>query len=259
MFNQILSGDCLQILPTLPKQSIDCVVTSPPYAMQRNQSYSSISEENYPAWSVSWMNALRDCLKPHGSVAIVIRPHLMNGQISDYVLKTRLALRAENWVECDELIWIKPQSPPLGSKKRPRRSWESILWFAQTGDCYCEPKNNGKLSTRVGFCGKKHLGQKFKVGSSEPITKIARCQDYVEVGTSKNDRSAENTHPAQYPVDLAAWLIKLLSPEDGVVLDPFMGSGSTAIAAIREKRKYVGIEQNADYIAIAQNRLKEHI
>ena len=127
----VICGDCLDLIPTLDDESIQLVVTSPPYAEQRAAQYKSISEEDYPQWCVQWMELLWDKLTPDGSVLIVIRPHVSKGSLSDYVLKTRLALRDDGWTECEELIWLKPDAPPLGSNQRPRRTWESILWFAK--------------------------------------------------------------------------------------------------------------------------------
>jgi DNA modification methylase len=254
--NEIICGDALEKIAELPENYIDLVATSPPYADQRKNQYSSINEKDYPQWTVNWMEQCKRVLKPTGSVAIVIRPHLFKGEISDYILHTRLAVRAAGWYECEELIWIKPNSPPLGSGKRPRRAWESILWFSMNRNPYCDPKANGKESHRVGFLSNKGQGD-YKFGASEPVTGIARCKDYFEVGTADVDRSKENTHPAQYPEKLAAWIIRLLSPPNGLVLDPFMGSGSTAVACKNEGRNYLGFDLNENYCEYARKRVAQ--
>jgi len=203
-----------------------------------------------------WMAEAKRVLKPRGSVFINIRPHLKNGIISDYVLKTRLALRDDGWKECEELIWIKPDSPPLGSTKRPRRSWESILWFSQTHDPYCNPKANGTLSNRIGFENSKfeHGGKShIHAGQTNAKQGIARCKDYIEVGTGKIEKGIY--HPAMFPVQVPEYLIKMCCPKDGTVLDPFMGSGTTAIACIKNQRKYIGFEINKDFCDIAESRI----
>lgn len=256
MINQILCGDCNSLIPTLSENSIQLVVTSPPYAQQRKDQYNSIPESEYPEWTIAWMEKCKKILKPNGSIAIVIRPHIHKGEISDYVLKTRLAIRQAGWKECEELIWIKSNSPPLGSIKRPRRAWESILWFSLSENPYCDPKANGRESKRVGFVSKKGVGE-YKSGTSEPESGTARCPDYVDVGTSKVDKSKENTHPAQFPEDLAGWIIRLLSSEGSTILDPFLGSGTTAMAAVKNSRHFVGIELSEDYCDYARNRLAQ--
>jgi site-specific DNA-methyltransferase (adenine-specific) len=255
MKNEIICGDCIDVLSTIPEQSVDLVVTSPPYAEQRKNYYTSINEENYPLWTTRWMESCIKSLKPAGSIAIVIRPHISKGQISDYILKTRLAIRECGWKECEELIWIKTNSPPLGSLKRPRRSWESILWFSRTTDPFCEPKANGTPSDRIGLESKKGIGE-YKSGASAAKTGIARCRDYVEVGTSGVDRAEGNKHPAQYPPKLAEWIIRLLTPENGLVLDPFVGSGTTAIACVNTERNYIGIDVSKEYCEYAEKRLQ---
>jgi len=251
---QIIQADCFTELPKFPHESLDLVVTSPPYAQQRAAQYGGISEKDYPAWTVKWMQVVRPLLKPTGSVAIVIRPHIHQHVLSDYVLMTRLAVRKE-WDEAEELIWIKPDSPPLGHIKRPRRAWESILWFAKDASkVFCDPKANGNISKRVGMETSKGVGD-WKAGVCKAKEGIARCRDYVEVGTGQVDKSKENTHPAQYPEALVTWIIKLLCPKDGHVLDLFMGSGTTLVACAKLGIDTTGIEISEKYCDIARKRL----
>ena len=149
----MLHGDCLDLIPTLDDGSVSLVVTSPPYAEQRAGHYEGIPEEDYPEFTVQWMTALAPKMTPDGSVFLVIRPHVKDGVLSDYVLKTRLAVRESGWHECEELIWLKPDAPPLGSKLRPRRAWESILWFSRSPQPYADLKACGKESDRLGSNG----------------------------------------------------------------------------------------------------------
>ena len=246
--NKIYNIDCNDGFVLLPDKSINLIFTSPPYAEQRKFQYGGISEKDYPKWTVDWCNNVRDKLTDDGSICINIRPHLKNGQISDYVLKTRLTLREAGWIECEELIWIKPDSPPLGSINRPRRAWESILWFSKTGKPKCNPKANGNESNRLGFEANKfeeggishiHAGQnKTKQGR-------ARVKDYIEAGTSKVEKGF--SHSAMFPLDLVEYLINLSCPKNGMVFDPFMGSGTVARQAIRMDRGFCGFEINDTY------------
>lgn len=252
--NRVHCGDLADLLPRIDAKSINAIVTSPPYADQRKHQYGGISEADYPDWTVEWMRQARRVLADDGNVAIVIRPHVKDGQISDYVLRTRLALRSDGWKECDELIWIKPGAPPLGHKFRPRRSWESILWFSTTGKSYCDPVANGAASDRIGMESVKGVGN-YIVTSSACRSGIARSRDYVEVSTASAHKQSFNNHPAQYPVKLAEWIINLLCPPSGVVLDPFMGSGSTAVAALNTGRRFIGCELKQEYIDIANQRI----
>jgi hypothetical protein len=139
----IHEGDCIDVMRTLAPESIDAVITSPPYAMQRKTTYGGVPEADYPAWTVAWMREVRRVLKADGNVVINIRPHIRNGQISDYTLHTRLALREDGWNEVDELIWHKPDGMPTGSPRKPRRSWESLHWFAKHGQPFSDAKAIG--------------------------------------------------------------------------------------------------------------------
>jgi len=259
--NVVLNGNCIDLAKAFDLESIDLIPTSPPYAEQRGKQYGGIPEKEYPQWTVEWCNAFRNALKPNGSIAIVIRPNIRQGEISDYVLLTRLEMRKAGWIEAEELIWIKPDSPPLGHIGRPRRAWENILWFSKNRRPFCDPKANGHPSDRVGFESIKGMGD-YKRSGSVARNGIARCRDYVEIGTGAVDKSPENTHPAQFPEKLAAWIVRLLCPKTGVVVDPFVGSGSTLVACKNLNQnedynlKYYGIELREDYCQIARNRLK---
>jgi site-specific DNA-methyltransferase (adenine-specific) len=256
--NAIQHASCFDALAKIPNNSINAVITSPPYAEQRKKQYGGVSEADYPTWTVEWMSAIWDRLTDDGNVAIVIRPHLKNGQISDYVLRTRLALREAGWRECEELIWIKPGSPPMGHIGRPRRSWESIHWFAKREKSFCDPLANGVASNRLGLESKKGMSNYIHDQVARVTTSgIARCRDYVEVSTSGVNRDPINTHPAQFPEQLARWLIELLCPPQGIVFDPFIGSGTTAVAALRTGRPYAGADLCEDYVRIANHRLNQ--
>jgi site-specific DNA-methyltransferase (adenine-specific) len=258
----IYHGDCAEVIASLPDASVDCVVTSPPYAEQRATTYGGVPEGEYPAWTVRWTEPLRRVLKPRGSVVINIRPHVHKGVISDYTLHTRLLLRTCGWAELDEFIWFKPQSPPTGHPTRPRRAWESLHWFGLSGDVWCDPQANGRASKNLGMTGKgAHLRQSwdhYQV-AGETSEGVARSMDVCEFGI-RRPRQVEVglwDHPAPYPKQVAAWCIRLVCPPGGTVLDPFSGSGSTGVAAIQEGRRYVGIDLAEEYAAMSARRVSK--
>ncbi len=210
----VLHGDCLDLIPTLDR-SVSLVVTSPPYAEQRAGHYEGIPEEDYPDFTVQWMTALEPKMTPDGSVLIVIRPHLRGGVISDFVLRTRLALREAGWHECEELIWLKPDAPPLGSKLRPRRAWESILWFGRCAQPFADLKACSKESDRLGFNG----AIKFAEGGVSEKTAwhpcvesfgkgngVARITDVIVANVGGNEPGLD--HPAVFPLGLAEQLVR---------------------------------------------------
>jgi DNA modification methylase len=255
----VLHGDCVDLIPTLEDGSVSLVVTSPPYAEQRAGHYGGIPEEDYPDFTVKWMSAIAPKMTKDGSVFIIIRPHLQDGVLSDYVLHTRLAVRETGWHECEELIWHKPDAPPLGSLKRPRRTWESILWFSRSTNPYVDLKACGKESDRVGFDGSLRFG----VGNGKPLNGgqaagcangVARISDVIVAPIGTNERGLD--HPAAFPLGLAEQLIKTFSQPDDLVLDPFAGSAQTLLAAKVCGRRYLGIEREERYVKIALDRLR---
>lgn len=252
----VFNADLLDALPLLEPGSIDAVVTSPPYAMQRKSTYGGVPEKDYPDWTVAWMGALAPALKDDGSVIINIRPHIKNGQISDYVLRTRLALRDAGWFELEELIWHKKGGVPLGSTFRPRRSWESLLWFGKHGRSYCAPKAAGTPTGKIGL-DRGRTGPHVHGGQNRPgdRTGIARVSDFVSISTAMHGAGNElNDHPAPFPWQLAEWCAKLICPPSGTLLDPFAGSGSTAIAALHNGFQSVAIEREPEYAQMIVDR-----
>jgi DNA modification methylase len=258
----VLHGDCLDLISTLEDGSVSLVVTSPPYADQRAGHYQSVSEEDYPDFTVQWMSALAPKLTKDGSVLIVIRPHLHGGVISDYVLRTRLAVREAGWRECEEMIWVKPSSPPVGSNLRPRRAWESILWFAKVTQPFSDLKACGRESDRLGFDGSikfaaggvsEKTGWNPRIESIGIVSGIARVTDVIVASHGDNEPGVD--HPAMFPIGLAGQLIKTFSQEGDLVLDCFAGSGQTLLAAKACGRRYLGIEREQKYVKIALERL----
>lgn len=246
--NHTLTIDCMDGLMLLPDGCINALITSPPYAQQRVNQYGGVSEADYPDWTVKWCSLVWDKLAEDGSLFINIRPHIKKGIISDYVLKTRIALREYGWKECEELIWIKPDSPPLGSVNRPRRAWESILWFSKTNKPKCYPKANGVESNRLGFeASKFEQGGKSHIhaGQNKATAGISRSRDYIEVGTSKVEKGFN--HPAMFPPEVPSYLMQLSTDIGDLVVDPFIGSGTTGRAAQRLGRKWIGFEINNKY------------
>lgn len=261
--SRIVHGMFEQQCHVLPDDSVDLVFTSPPYAMQRAKHYGGIAEEDYPRWSVAWMRHARRLLKPSGSVLIVIRPHVLDGRLRGrYVRQTLDALEDDGWNYCDEEIWHKVNAPPVGYVGRKRRAWESVHWFSMSPQPYCDPRATGRYSRRIGLMRSRINIIKgrsdYQPGASlEAREGIARATDVTAVGVGDVDRSNFNTHPAQFPVKLAEHFIRTYCPPEGVVVDPFAGSGSTVVGAVRTRRVGIGFDKEGDYVNIARRRLKE--
>ena len=251
-------GDCVDVMRTLPAESVDAIVTSPPYAEQRKSTYGGIPEKEYPDWTVAWMSEAKRLLKPDGSAIINIRPHIKGGILADYVLRTRIALREQGWAECEELVWHKPDAMPMAPVARPRRSWESLLWYAKHGRPFSDPKAAGspaRHKTNVWGTGQHMKDESFRHfldgGRTSSTPKIARVTNVLSMTTDK----VPTGHPAPFPVGVAEWCGKLICPPGGTVLDPFNGSASTGVAAIRNGWDYIGIDAVQEYIEMSEQRL----
>ncbi len=259
--NSVVQGDCAKTIPRLPDQSVNLGLCSPPYANQRKRMYPGVSERDFPAFTVKWMAKLWEKLTDDGSVLMVIRPHLRKGVISDYVLRTRLALRKFGWHECEELIWYKPDGGGFqGSNRRPRRAYENILWFSKTHNPFIDTKACGGWSNEISSRGSTRFG----MGSDLPIhtgqntekrSGRTRVSDVFTVPMGTISKGV--MHPAMFPQPLAEKLIKTFCPEGGTVLDCFAGSGTTLLAAQATGRHFYGIDVMQKYVDIARSRLEE--
>jgi DNA modification methylase len=261
--NRIVQGDCLKLIPQLGDESIAAVITSPPYASQRAKFYHGVPEDEYPAWWCKIMEVIRPKLKNDGSVLVVIRSHVTDGALSDYVLKTVLAVRKSGWIQPEELIWFKTDAPPLGAVNRPRRSFEHILWFSKTGKPYLDLKAAGKPSSKLGHTGsaKKtdRLGLERRLGSSSgKLTKgKSRIRDVLQVGTSSNDEGID--HPAIYPRPLVNTLLLTFTKPGDTILEPFAGSGTTALCAAAFDRNFIAFDLEKKYVDRGNERLKSDV
>ena len=147
---------------------------------------------------------------------------------------------------------------PVGNVKRPRRHWESLLWFGKHGRAYSDPygagedwkvPSIGKTSHAAERNGWNHYNHYTNV---DTLKKIARVPDIVSLAPS-TVRGLD--HPAPYPWQLAEWCGKLITPPGGTILDPFTGLSSTGVAAKRNGWDFIGIDSSAEYIEMSRQRL----
>ena len=251
--NSVVHGDCRDLIPTLPDNSIDLAFTSPPYADQRKSYYQGVSERIYPLFTRDWMAALRDKLTERGSVIIVIDPHVDQGVLADYVWRTRLALRESGWIEHHPQIWLKRDRGPLGRRDWPRHVYEQMLWFSKSKKPFCDPTASGRVTKQLTMNGYKH--SRWTKGGKPGKTGAAKVTNVWDVPVGSNAKG--NSHPAQFPVALPQAMIPTFCPKTGTVLDPFCGSGSTLIAAKTLGRSFIGFDIKKQYCQLSRRRLAE--
>lgn len=260
---QIIHGDSRTELRTF-KNQVDLIVTSPPYADARRGHYDSVHPDNYVDWFETFHEAFWDALKPEGSLVINIKDKVVGGVRHRYVWRMIDRLAELGWLCIDDYMWAKKNSMPGYWPSRLRDGWEYIFHLAK---CKRPYMNQQAVRVPVGEWSKsrRHLGhEKYQqrqcsaTGSGFGRVR-SRWLDKTEVLPSNvlslSVESRNQGHPAAFPLGLPAFFIKLLSPENGLVADPFGGSGTTAVAALGLNRRAILIDNNADYCQLAKARV----
>ncbi len=262
--NQILQGDCEQVLATFPDNSIDLIVTSPPYADRRKKTYGGIHPDHYVEWFLPKAAEFLRVLKPTGTFILNIKERVVNGERHTYVIELILRLREQGWLWTEEFIWHKKNSYPGKWPNRFRDSWERCLQFNKQRqfNMYQEavmiPMGDWARSRlrRLSETDKVRDESKVNSGFGKNVSnwlgrKMAYPTNVLHLATETSNRK----HSAVFPAALPEWFIKLFTQEGDIVLDPFVGSGTTAIVAKRMKRRYIGIDIHEEYCEMARTSI----
>lgn len=264
--NKILCEDCLKILPTLPDNCIDLIVTSPPYADCRKKSYGGIHPDNYVQWFLPLSKELRRVLKPEGSFILNIKEKATNGERHTYVIELILEMRKQGWLWTEEYIWHKKNCYPGKWPNRFRDAWERCLHFTKQSKFKMYQE---QVMVPVGSWAQKRLSRlsptdlkrdesKSLSGFGKNISNwVGREMVYPTNVLHFATECSNKNHSAAFPIALPMWFIKLFTDEGDIVLDPFMGSGTTALACKELNRNYIGVEIKKEYCELAENALKE--
>ena len=296
--NKIVNADCLEVMKEIPDKSIDLVITSPPYFNLRNYGITGQiglekSELDYIAKILEITKEIRRVLKNTGSFYLNI-DDTFSGSCGGYgslesknrknignvprvknlyprksllCIPFRIAIgmiEQQNWILRNDLIWFKPNAMPENIRDRFVRDFEYLFFFTKNQDYhfnlikepYTEPLNRWGGPVNRGYENNKYK-QMARKRSYRP-DKSGRIKRSVWA-VNTDGRSDSGEHLAPFPKDLIADCIKASSPIDGIVLDPFLGSGTTAVACKNLGRRFIGIEINPDYCQIAKERLRQEI
>lgn len=322
MLDSIQCGDSASLLKQLPDKSVDLVVTSPPYYLQRayNDSGLSIGQEKIPEHYLdALLETFAECVritKPEGNIVYNVGDKYLKGSLM--LLPFRFAMMASDMYPVklvNEITWVKRNPTPRQFTRRLVSSTEPFFHFAvgdnyyYDRDSFCEEGQetiNSAPSPRLGM-KYRHLIEESKVLSNNQkqlahrelneviddvrknrihsfrmkikgihaeafggqdggrkgqmekkgftIIRIKGGKIKRDVIESKVESLPGNIHTAIFPLSIIRELIRLLSPEGGLVVDPYIGSGTTAVAAILESRRYFGIDIDPDYCVSAKNRV----
>ena len=262
----ILSGACLEKLKELPNSSVDLIVTSPPYADQRKNTYGGIKPEKYVSWFLPIAAELFRVLKNDGTFILNIKEKVQNGERSTYVLELILEMKKQGWLWTEEFIWHKKNCYPGKWPNRFRDAWERLLQFNKIKkfNMYQEavmvPMGDWAKNRLKNLSEIDKIRDNSKVGSGfgKNISNwLERDMAYPTNVLHLATECSNKNHSAAFPESLPEWFIKLFTQEYDTVLDPFMGSGTTVFVANRMNRHAIGIDIVDEYCKKVQKKINE--
>lgn len=292
----IYCGDSLDVLSGMADESVDCCITSPPYWGLRdygcdNQLGLEKTPEEYVANMVQLFREVRRVLKKDGVLWLNLgdsyasgksrysskpqtisgkshdepsngnkpdlyyHPYLKDKDLVGIPWRVAFALQADGWWLRQDIIWHKPNPMPESVKDRCTKSHEYIFMLTKSARYYFDSEAIKENTDSV--CTRKRASafRQQEESPNDTITTIGRNKRSVWTVTTKPYKEA---HFATYPPDLILPCVKAAKP-DAVILDPFFGSGTTGLVAVQNGRRYIGIDLNSEYCAIAAKRIDSEL
>lgn len=226
------NGDTLKEITKIASESVDLIVTDPPYNMDKADWDSYGSGEEFADWAEQWLKECFRILKPTGSIYVFG----INRMLSHIQMRMeQIGFNYKNWIIWDTIqgagggLWVNRQ--------------EAILYYSKTDKCY-EDTDSIKLE-RAEENIREYKGKTYEFKNPSNIWR------FPVVDNKHQDRT---THPTQKPVELIERIVKANSKENDTVLDCFMGSGTTGVATMKLRRYCIGFELSSEYISIAKDR-----
>jgi site-specific DNA-methyltransferase (adenine-specific) len=279
LLNRVLHGDALEQLRSFPADLVDTIVTSPPYYRQRDYRGSrqlglEETPQEYIARLVTVFAECRRVVKTGGSLWLVLGDKYAEGEQLGMPWRVVLALKDAGWILRSDIIWHKPNAMPSAVKNRPTTDHEYVFFLTKSktyyydADAIREPHVTFTDKSRMRG-GRNHFfrrGGTPEQGKNQGSSNLHDGRwDQAFHPRGRNKRTVwsiplskfRDAHFAVFPEPLVETCILAGCPADGVVLDPFLGSGTTAVVAKRLGRKFIGIDCVQEYCQMAQRRLRE--
>ena len=251
------NGDCIELLRKLPDESVDLVITSPPYCIGKAYEDPHDDIKTFKSQHINMFDELYRVIKPGGSICWQIGYHVSDKCVIPldfivYDIFTSLSETREHpFILRNRIIWTFGHG--LNSTKRFSGRHETILWFSKGDQTIF---NLDAVRVPQKYPGKRsYRGPNKGQLSGNPLGK--NPSDIWDIPNVKAKHVEKTAHPCQFPVAIPQRLIRALSVSGSLVLDPFMGSGTTGVAALLEGRRFVGAELVKQYYDIAVERLIE--
>lgn len=263
---EIFLGDALEVIRSFDDESIDLIVTSPPYSDSRSNTYGGIRPELYNEWFFPICQELFRVIKPSGTFILNIKEKVVNGERHTYVLEMILGLRKMGWLWTEEFVWHKKNCYPGKWPNRFRDAWERLLQFNKSRqfqmfqDEVKEPIGDWSKTRLVNLSETDKIRDISKVGSGfgKNISNwVGKETVYPTNVLHLATECANKNHSAAFPYALPQWFIRLFTKPGDMVLDPFMGSGTTLLAARELHRRSIGIDIKKEYYYMVKNKLHQ--
>jgi len=241
-------GDCVEIMSKLPPESVNLIITDPPYNASKggislpnnttggayfkvNEKWDKFEDGDYLEFTKNWIKEADRILVNNGSIMVCSSLHNI-GEIT-------MALKDLGYKFLNIITWEKANPMPNITKRMLTHSTEFVVWFAKD----------------KGWIFNYNSMKKYNQGKQlRDVWRFPLCQGEERI-KGANGKAA---HPTQKPLELFKRLIEMASNEGEIVLDPFVGAGTTSLAAKLLKRRWIGIDNNSEYIKIADKRLSEN-
>jgi len=262
-------GDCLDILPTIPAQSVDAVITDPPYP-EISRDYGRMTEAQWWEMMMGVCAEVRRVLKPTGSAVFILQPNSRTpGSIRPWLWRFMWWVASE-WNMIQDAYWWNTSALPVGgaiTHGLMRGSVKPCIW-AGPKDCYrdqikilwhesarnAERRMNGENGVEI-----YPSGRRVNIGKTLNAAVIRGGVTPFNVLPVPNSNSITSSgasgHGAGTPLKLADWWTRYIVPPGGVVCDPFNGAGTMGVAALQNGAHYIGIEKMAKYVDVTHERL----
>lgn len=255
----LYNEDCLKVLSKIEDNSVSLIVTSPPYCIGKEYENLSDDIDSFKNLNKSVIKECIRLLKPGGSLCWQVGFHIKNSVIVpldcliyNIVQEINTLLpKDEQLLLHNRIVWTFGHG--LNAEKRLSGRYETIMWFTK-GPEYLFDLDSIRVPQK--YPGKKYShGPKAGQYSGNPLGK--NPTDVWDIPNVKANHIEKTNHPCQFPIVIPQRLIKCLTNKGDVVLDPFLGSGTTAIACIIEERKFIGCEIKECYFDIIKKRVTD--
>jgi hypothetical protein len=269
---ELYCGDARAVLPTLPAGTFDACICDPPYPMIKRP-YGMLTEAQWFDLMRAVVPQVRRVLKPRGSAVIILQPNSERvGRMRTW-LWDFLAWVGREWGVVQDAYWWNFTTPPGKHANRTvglmRGSVKACVWAGGPG-CYRDQdavlweESLGNAGVRAAArCDRKYTPRRGIMDKARCVAAAAERGgvtpfNLLPFGTGDSRVNAgAHGHGAGTPLALCDWWTRYLVPPGGAVLDPFCGSGTTGVVALRRSRTFVGIEKEPVYVEIARKRLAE--